>query len=119
MRINKQLVKKEWIKIEPIDRSFEVFNIDRTKNGKVTRFVLLKLEINGYIKNINVTVIDLNITDMFLEYDWLVKHNSEVNWDKETIWFTRCSKQYKTQNQDILFTLRTQRLQPTENMNKE
>jgi len=34
--INKQLVKKEKIKMEPMNRSFEVFNTDRTKNGEVT-----------------------------------------------------------------------------------
>jgi len=28
---------------------------------------------------------DINGTDMFLEYNWLVKHNPEVNWDKKTI----------------------------------
>jgi len=35
-RINKQLVKEEKIKMEPMDRSFEVFNADGTKNGEVT-----------------------------------------------------------------------------------
>ena len=34
-KINKQLVKKEKIKIEPIDRLFKVFNVDSTKNGEV------------------------------------------------------------------------------------
>jgi len=28
---------------------------------------------------------DLNGIDMFLGYDWLVKHNSEVNWNTEII----------------------------------
>ena len=32
--INKQLVKKEKIKTEPMDRSFEVFNADETKMEK-------------------------------------------------------------------------------------
>jgi len=34
--INKQLVKEEKIKTEPMNRSFEVLNADRTKNGEVT-----------------------------------------------------------------------------------
>ena len=34
--INKQLVKEERIKTEPMERSFEVFNADGTKNGEVT-----------------------------------------------------------------------------------
>jgi len=62
-----------------MDRSFKVFNTDGTKNREMTRFMLLKLEINKYTEKIDIVVIDLNSTDMFLEYDWLVKHNPEVN----------------------------------------
>ena len=79
IEIDKQLIKKEKIKTESIDRSFKVFNVDRTKNRKVTWFVLLKVEINRHKKQINVAVMDLNGTDMFLGYDWLVKYNLEVN----------------------------------------
>jgi len=34
--INKQLVKEEKIKTEPMNKSSKVFNIDGTKNGEVT-----------------------------------------------------------------------------------
>ena len=44
-------MKEEYIKTEPIDRSFEVFNADGTKNREVTIFALLELEINGHRKN--------------------------------------------------------------------
>jgi len=59
--------------------------MDRTKNGEVTRIAPLEIEINRYKKQINVVVIDLNGTDMFLGHDWLVKHNPEVNWKKGEI----------------------------------
>ena len=42
--------------MEPIDRSFEIFNTDGTKNGEVTKFALLKLEINRHIEKINTAV---------------------------------------------------------------
>jgi len=64
--INKQLVKDKQIQMEPIDKLFEVFNTDRTKNEKVTRFTPLKLKIDRYIKRINTLVINLNSMDMFL-----------------------------------------------------
>jgi len=48
--IDKQLVKEEKIKTEPMDRSFEVFNADKTKNGEVTRFTPLEVEINNHKK---------------------------------------------------------------------
>jgi len=72
-------VKKEKIKTEPMDKSFKVFNADRTKNRKVIWYTLLKVKINGHKKNINAVVTDLNDMDIFLEYSWLVKHNPEVN----------------------------------------
>jgi len=63
----------------------------------VTRFVPLKLEINRHIKRIDTVVMNLNGMNMFLEYNWLVKHNPEVNWEKETIQF-RYSRKYKMQH---------------------
>jgi len=111
-RINKQLVKEERIKTEPMNRSFKVFNADRTKNREVTRFVPLEVGINRHMEKVNAVVIDSNSTDMFLGYNWLVKYNSEVNWANSTIWFTRCPKECRTKHQDILLISRTRILQP-------
>jgi len=41
------------------------------------RFVPLKLKINK--QKTDTVVIDLNSTDIFLGYNWLVKYNLEVN----------------------------------------
>ena len=49
--------------------SFEVFNTNRTKNGKVIRFALLEVKVNGHKKRINAVVTDLNGIDVFLGYD--------------------------------------------------
>ena len=75
----------EKIKTKPTDKLFEVFNADRTKNGEVIWFVPLELETNRYKEYIDAAVMDLNSTDMFLEYNWLVKYNPEVNWNTRTI----------------------------------
>ena len=48
-----------------MDRSFKVFNTDRTKNREMTRFMLLKLEINEHTEKIDIVVINLNSIDMF------------------------------------------------------
>ena len=50
IRINEQLVKNKRIQTKLINFSFEVFNADRTKNGKVIRVVFLEIKINGYRK---------------------------------------------------------------------
>ena len=46
--IDKQLVKEEKMRMESMDRSFEVFNVNRMKNREVMQFVPLKVEINRH-----------------------------------------------------------------------
>ena len=87
--INEQLVKDKRIQTKPINFSFEVFNADGTKNGEVTKVAPLEIKINGHKKTLEAAVTDLDGTDMFLGYDWLVKHNLEVNWQNGVIKFTR------------------------------
>ena len=81
-------------------------NIDGTKNKDVTKVASLEVKINGHKKYIKVAVTDLNRTDMFLEHNWLVKHNPEVNWKEGKIQFTRCLCSCQIKHQDIEFKTR-------------
>ena len=103
--------------MKPINFSFEVFNADRTKNGEVTRVVPLEIEINGHKKQLEAAVMNLNGTDIFLGYDWLVKHNPEVNWKNSTIRFTRCPGGCTMKYKDIRF--KTRRTKATETMEQD
>ena len=50
--------------------------------------------------------------DIFMEYDWLVKHNPEINWKNRTIKFMRCPESCKMKHQNIEFkTRRTQTME--------
>ena len=104
--INEQLVKDKKIQTKTINFSFEVFNADGTKNGEVTKVAPLEIEIDEHKETLEVAVMDLDGTDMFLGHDWLVKHNPEVNWKNGTIKFMRylgnCTMTYK----DIRFNSR-------------
>ena len=71
--------------MKPINFLFEVFNADRTKNREVIRVVLLEIKINGHKEQLKAVVMNLNEMNMFLEYNWLVKHNPEINWKNRTI----------------------------------
>ena len=118
--IDEQLVKNKNIPTKPINFSFEVFNADGTKNGEVTKVVPLEIEINGYKEQLEVAVMDLDGTDMFLGHDWLVKHNPEVNWKNSTIQFTICPGQYTIKHEDIWFnTRRTKAIDTIEQDNRE
>ena len=113
--IDKQLVKDKQIQTKLINFSFEVFNANGTKNGEVTRVASLEIKINGHKKQLEAAVTDLNGTNMFLGYDWLVKHNSEVNWKNGTIRFTRCPGSCTMKHENIRFkTRRTKAMKTTE-----
>ena len=79
MEIDEQLIKEKRIQTKPTNFLFEVFNADGTKNREITKVASLEIEINGHKKQLKAAVMDLNKTDIFLGYDWLVKHNPEVN----------------------------------------
>ena len=104
--INEQLVKDKNIQMKKIDFSFEVFNVDGTKNGEVTKVAPLEVEINGHKETLEAAVMDLDGMDMFLGHDWLVKHNLEVNWKNRTIKFTRCPGNCTMIYKDIRFNSR-------------
>ena len=117
MGIGKQLVKEKRIQIRSINFSFEVFNMDGTKNREVRRIVPLEVEINRHKEQVEVTVMALNGTDMFLGHNWLVKHNPEVNCKDRKIWFMRCPGSCRMKHKDIEFKIR--RIQTTKNMDKD
>jgi len=117
IEIDEQLVKNKKIQMKPINFSFEVFNTDGTKNREVTRVTPLEIEINGHKKQLEAVVTDLDEMDMFLGHDWLVKHNSEVNWKNGTIRFTRCPGQCTMKHKDIRF--KTRRTKAMNNMEQD
>ena len=118
--INEQLVKDKRILTKLIDFSFEVFNANRTKNGDVTKVVSLEIEINRHKKTLEVAVTDLDGTNMFLGYDWLVKHNLEVNWKNRTIKFMRCPGNCIIKHEDIRFkTKRTKEMETKNTMTQD
>ena len=118
--IDEQLVKDKRIQKKLINFSFKVFNTDRTKNGEVTRVAPLEIEINGHKEQLEGAVTDLNRTDMFLDHDWLVKHNSEVNWKNSTIRFTKYLGSCTMKHKDIIFkTRRTKDTKTTENKKQD
>ena len=70
------------------------------------------------MEQIDIAVTDLNGMNMFLEYNWLIKYNLEVNWNTRTIRFIRCLRECKIRYQDITFISKTRRLQPTDDKDK-
>ena len=112
--IDEQLVKEKRIQMKLMNFSFEIFNADGRKNREVTKVVPLEIKINRHKETLKAAVMDLNRMDMFLEHDWLVKHNPEVNWKNGTIRFTRFPEQCTIKHKDI--RSKTRRTNATDNM---
>ena len=117
--IDKQLVKEKRIQTKAIDFSFEVFNVNGTKNGEVTKVASLEVEINRHKETLKAVVMDLDGMDMFLGLDWLVKHNPEVNWKNRTIKFTRCPGNCTMKHKGIRFKTRRNKMMETTTTNKK
>ena len=118
--IDEQLVKDKRIQTKLINFSFEVFNANGTKNGEVTKVAPLEIEINRYKETLEVAVMNLDRIDMFLEHNWLVKHNLEVNWKNGTIKFTRCLGNCTMKHKDIQFkSRRTKATETTDNKKQD
>jgi len=80
-----------------------VYNSDGSRNGEKTirEFVLLEINSNRHIKQIDTVVLEIKETNLFLEHDWLVEHNPEVDWKEEVIQFTRYPEHCKTEHKSI------------------
>jgi len=61
-------------------------------------------------------VLGITETDVFLGYDWLEKHNPEIDWKKGTINFTRCPKNCHLAGQTTTFNNRRALIHTNEQM---
>ena len=85
----------------------------------MTKVAPLEIEINRHKKTLEAAVTDLDGTDIFLGYDWLVKHNLEINWKNGTIKFTRCPGNYTITHKDIQFNRKIKAIEAIDNKEQE
>jgi len=91
--------------MEKMKTMMEIYNSDGTQNkyGKIKEIVPTTLEAGEHTEQINVVVLNITETDIFLDYDWLEKHNPEIDWKKGTINFTRYPKDCYLAEQTTMF----------------
>ena len=79
--INSGFVKNNRIKTYSFKNLFPVFNTNSTSNNKglLKDYVKLKLFVRKHLEIICLTVTTLTFSNIFLRYDWLTKHNSEID----------------------------------------
>ena len=79
--IARKTIKEKGISTKSLPKPFDVYNSDRSRNGEKTikEFVPLEINSNRHIKQIDAVVSEIKKTDLFLEHNWLVEHNPEVD----------------------------------------
>jgi len=79
--ITRKTVEEKEIFTKSLPRLFNMYNSDRSRNEEKTirEFIPLEINSNGHIKQIDAVVLEIKEMDLFIEHDWLVEHNPEVD----------------------------------------
>ena len=94
--INQQFVINHKILTKQIPLAIPVYNTDSTfnKNRSIKKFAILQLAINNHYKCIDLTITELENTDLFLGYNWLKIHNLSIDQINVILSFNHCLETY-------------------------
>ena len=94
--INKKTIQREKSPMEKLKNSIKIFNLDRSKigNKNVTKRAKLEIKTKEHKENIQVLVLDITETNIFLDYNWLKQYNPKIDWKMEQLKFSRCKEKY-------------------------
>src|SRR5579864_3968716 len=96
MAIDKKFAKRNKLSLRELVHPIPVRNVDRSanKDGSIKYSTLQKLRIeregNFHKETSEFYVTALGDQDILFGTDWLKTHNPEVDWQTETVRFTRC-----------------------------
>ena len=116
--ISKRFVREKRLTTMRTLKPVRVFNADGTENqgGPITEYVELRMVIQGHEERIMAAVTDLRTADLYLGFDWLTKHNPEVDWANHKLRFSRCSDECNYQllaTEDVDLELEDDEYQPS------
>ena len=90
--ISERLVEERGMEKEPLPLPVPVYNADGTPNrgGVITHVVRLRLKVYDHSEVFALAVTDTGKSDVIIGYNWLRKHNPEIDWEKGELKFTGC-----------------------------
>jgi len=85
--ISRKFVKENLIDTHPLPFPIIYYNADGStnKDGSITEVVEMNMTIGDHQELIQLSVTNLGNHDLFLGYDWLQKHNPNINWKDSSI----------------------------------
>ena len=106
--IDSRFVERYGIPTKRYPNPLRVSNADGTDNegGLITEYAEVELVFDSHRETINLAVTTLSSSNVFLGYDWLSKHNPEIDWQSQKLKFTCCPTRYilnmvNIQNEDL------------------
>ena len=98
----------EWVRANdiptcPLTRPIPVFNVDGTPNlaGSITHIADMILRYAGHSERTSFAVTSLGRQSVLLGFDWLAKHNPEINWQTKEVKMSRCPEGCRTCQDEI------------------
>jgi transposase InsO family protein len=106
--IDADFVAKNALIALPLRFPFPAKNADGSTNsaGRITHYVEVEFLLhdtkgNPHSEVLELPIVNLGKSHMFLGHDWLTKHNPEIDWASHTIIMSRCPKECSTKSSNI------------------
>ena len=88
--IDERFAKEKGLKMYKLPVPIPVYNMDRSINSarSIREFTIVEMRIGDHSKQIAMAMSNLSTHLIFLGYDWLKKHNPQIDWKVKTLQFT-------------------------------
>ena len=79
--IDKRFAKEKGLKMYQLPVPIPVYNADRSINstGSIREFAIVEMKIRDHSEQIVMAMFNLSTHPIFLEYNWLKKHNPIID----------------------------------------
>ena len=88
--IDERFTKEKGLKTYKLPVPIPVYNADGSIHsaGSIREFAIVEMRIGEHSEQIAMAMTNLSTHPIFLGYDWLRKHNPQIDWKAETLQFT-------------------------------
>ena len=88
--IDERFAKEKGQKMYKLPVPIPVYNADGSINSarSIREFAIVKMRIRDHSEQITMAMSNLSTHPIFLGYDWLKKHNPQIDWKAKTLQFT-------------------------------
>ena len=85
--IDERFAKEKGLKTYKLPVPIPVYNTDGSINsaGSIREFAIIEMRIREHFKQITMAMSNLSTHPIFLGYNWLRKHNPQINWKAKTL----------------------------------